>query len=144
MSLVSCYCRYRLSFIFHSCNCSFQNPEGQMMLRVTTITRRWIDSSVSSEVCSVSCHFWTVHCFGGWGVSSRNLAFVITWFGLAWLFNFIFFFVPSTFMLHDYPLIYIQTHAHTDLLSYKSCSLNLLFYVIWYLKLPFHSVVLFC
>lgn len=28
---------------------SFQNPEGQMMLRVTTITRRWIDSSVSSE-----------------------------------------------------------------------------------------------
>ncbi|KAB2623244.1 transport protein SEC23-like [Pyrus ussuriensis x Pyrus communis] len=28
---------------------SFQNPEGQMMLRVTTITRQWIDSSVSSE-----------------------------------------------------------------------------------------------
>ncbi|KAL6191323.1 hypothetical protein ACLB2K_037714 [Fragaria x ananassa] len=28
---------------------SFQNPQGQMMLRVTTITRRWIDSSVSSE-----------------------------------------------------------------------------------------------
>ncbi|KAH0992489.1 hypothetical protein GBA52_003972 [Prunus armeniaca] len=28
---------------------SFQNPEGQMMLRVTTITRRWIDSTVSSE-----------------------------------------------------------------------------------------------
>ncbi|XP_050372685.1 protein transport protein SEC23-like [Argentina anserina] len=28
---------------------SFQNPQGQMMLRVTTITRRWIDSSVSAE-----------------------------------------------------------------------------------------------
>ncbi|XP_015886791.2 protein transport protein SEC23 E [Ziziphus jujuba] len=28
---------------------SFQNPEGQMMLRVTTVTRRWIDSAVSSE-----------------------------------------------------------------------------------------------
>lgn len=143
MSLVSCYCRYRLSFIFHSCNCSFQNPEGQMMLRVTTITRRWIDSSVSSEVCSVSCHFWTVHCFGGWGVSSRNLAFVITWFGLAWLFNFIFF----LWAFHIYVAWLssdIYSNTHTDLLSYKSCSLNLLFYVIWYLKLLFHFVVLFC
>lgn len=118
MSLVSCYCRYRLSFIFHSCNCSFQNPEGQMMLRVTTITRRWIDSSVSSEVCSVSCHFWTVHCFGGWGVSSRNLAFVITWFGLAWLFNFIFF----LWAFHIYvawlsSAIYSNTHTQTYFLT---------------------------
>ncbi|KAB1213494.1 Protein transport protein SEC23 [Morella rubra] len=28
---------------------SFQNPEGQLMLRVTTVSRRWIDSAVSSE-----------------------------------------------------------------------------------------------
>lgn len=28
---------------------SYQNPEGQSMLRVTTVTRTWIDSSVSSE-----------------------------------------------------------------------------------------------
>ncbi|OAY59084.1 protein transport protein SEC23 isoform X1 [Manihot esculenta] len=28
---------------------SFQNPEGQSLLRVTTVTRRWIDSAVSSE-----------------------------------------------------------------------------------------------
>ncbi|KAK9288539.1 hypothetical protein L1049_016998 [Liquidambar formosana] len=28
---------------------SYQNPEGQMMLRVTTITRRWADSAVGSE-----------------------------------------------------------------------------------------------
>ncbi|GAV58984.1 Gelsolin domain-containing protein/zf-Sec23_Sec24 domain-containing protein/Sec23_trunk domain-containing protein/Sec23_helical domain-containing protein/Sec23_BS domain-containing protein [Cephalotus follicularis] len=28
---------------------SYENPEGKMFLRVTTITRRWIDSSVSSE-----------------------------------------------------------------------------------------------
>ncbi|XP_059445109.1 protein transport protein SEC23 E-like [Corylus avellana] len=28
---------------------SYQNPEGQLMLRVTTISRRWIDSAVSSE-----------------------------------------------------------------------------------------------
>lgn len=28
---------------------SYQNPEGHTMLRVTTITRRWIDSAVSSE-----------------------------------------------------------------------------------------------
>jgi protein transport protein SEC23 len=28
---------------------SYQNPEGQLMLRVTTVSRRWIDSAVSSE-----------------------------------------------------------------------------------------------
>ncbi|CAN0898590.1 Protein transport protein SEC23 [Linum grandiflorum] len=28
---------------------SYQNPEGQTLLRVTTVTRRWIDSAVSSE-----------------------------------------------------------------------------------------------
>ncbi|KAG7995340.1 hypothetical protein I3843_01G103800 [Carya illinoinensis] len=28
---------------------SYQNPEGQLMLRVTTISRAWIDSAVSSE-----------------------------------------------------------------------------------------------
>ncbi|XP_050292661.1 protein transport protein SEC23 [Quercus robur] len=28
---------------------SYQNPEGQLMLRVTTISRTWIDSAVSSE-----------------------------------------------------------------------------------------------
>lgn len=28
---------------------SYQNPEGQTRLRVTTVTRRWVDSSVSSE-----------------------------------------------------------------------------------------------
>ncbi|XP_068655647.1 protein transport protein SEC23 E-like isoform X1 [Aristolochia californica] len=28
---------------------SYQNPDGQMRLRVTTITRRWADSSVSTE-----------------------------------------------------------------------------------------------
>nr|XP_028948308.1 protein transport protein SEC23-like isoform X1 [Malus domestica] len=40
------YLQFLTSFFL---NCSFQNPEGQMMLRVTTITRRWIDSSVSPE-----------------------------------------------------------------------------------------------
>ncbi|KAL6343158.1 hypothetical protein AAG906_020947 [Vitis piasezkii] len=28
---------------------SYQNPEGQTRLRVTTVTRRWVDSAVSSE-----------------------------------------------------------------------------------------------
>ncbi|OWM84240.1 hypothetical protein CDL15_Pgr011625 [Punica granatum] len=28
---------------------SYQNPDGQTMLRVTTVTRRWIDSALSSE-----------------------------------------------------------------------------------------------
>ncbi|WCJ27533.1 Sec23/Sec24 protein transport family protein [Euphorbia peplus] len=28
---------------------SYQNPEGQTLLRVTTVTRRWIDSAVSTE-----------------------------------------------------------------------------------------------
>ncbi|KAF7837061.1 protein transport protein SEC23-like [Senna tora] len=28
---------------------SYQGPDGQLVLRVTTITRRWVDSSVSSE-----------------------------------------------------------------------------------------------
>ncbi|XP_061338677.1 protein transport protein SEC23 E-like isoform X2 [Gastrolobium bilobum] len=29
---------------------SYQSPDGQLVLRVTTVTRRWVDSSVSSEV----------------------------------------------------------------------------------------------
>ncbi|XP_027334029.1 protein transport protein SEC23-like isoform X4 [Abrus precatorius] len=29
---------------------SYQGPDGQSVLRVTTVTRRWVDSSVSSEV----------------------------------------------------------------------------------------------
>lgn len=33
--------------------CSYQNPEGKSMLRVTTVTRQWVDSAVSSEVSSV-------------------------------------------------------------------------------------------
>ncbi|XP_061338676.1 protein transport protein SEC23 E-like isoform X1 [Gastrolobium bilobum] len=28
---------------------SYQSPDGQLVLRVTTVTRRWVDSSVSSE-----------------------------------------------------------------------------------------------
>ncbi|RWW19073.1 hypothetical protein BHE74_00028577 [Ensete ventricosum] len=32
--------RYMMSLI-----CSYQGPEGQMRLRVTTITRRWVDGS---------------------------------------------------------------------------------------------------
>lgn len=31
-------------------DCSYQDPEGQSMLRVTTVTRRWIETAVSSEV----------------------------------------------------------------------------------------------
>ncbi|MBA0731574.1 hypothetical protein Golax_000005 [Gossypium laxum] len=30
---------------------SYQDPEGKTMLRVTTVTRQWVDSTVSSEVC---------------------------------------------------------------------------------------------
>ena len=29
---------------------SYQDPEGQSMLRVTTVTRRWMDSAVAAEV----------------------------------------------------------------------------------------------
>ena len=45
-------------------SCSYQGADGQLMLRVTTVTRRWVDSSVSSEVgflyifmpeCSLIC-----------------------------------------------------------------------------------------
>ncbi|RRT78159.1 hypothetical protein B296_00005782 [Ensete ventricosum] len=30
--------------------CSYQNPKGQMRLRVTTITRRWVDGSNTEEL----------------------------------------------------------------------------------------------
>lgn len=35
--------------------CSYQSPDGQSMLRVTTVTRRWVDGADSSEVVSVVC-----------------------------------------------------------------------------------------
>lgn len=41
--LVITYC----TFLFY---CSYQNPEGLMLLRVTTVTRRWVDSAANSEV----------------------------------------------------------------------------------------------
>lgn len=55
------------------------------MLRVTTITRRWIDSSVSSEVCSVSLSFLDSSLF--WGVrgvvKELGLCNNMVWFSLA-------------------------------------------------------------
>ena len=41
-------------------DCSYQDPEGQSMLRVTTVTRRWIDTAVSSEVLIL--HFSKLFC----------------------------------------------------------------------------------
>ncbi|XP_073225298.1 protein transport protein SEC23 E-like isoform X2 [Cicer arietinum] len=38
---------------------SYQSPDGQLVLRVTTVTRRWVDSSVSSEVIPLfSKYLW--------------------------------------------------------------------------------------
>ena len=42
--------------------CSYQNPEGQMRLRVTTITRAWVDGSnteVSYGIYIYIC--WSLH-----------------------------------------------------------------------------------
>lgn len=36
------------------CACSYQNAEGQMRIRVTTITRKWLDISTNAEVS----HAW--------------------------------------------------------------------------------------
>lgn len=33
-------------------NCSYQGPDSQQKLRVTTISRRWVDGAAGSEVCS--------------------------------------------------------------------------------------------
>ena len=50
----------QLTFDCLICNCSYQNPEGQLMLRVTTISRTWIDSAVSSEVCKFRFHIFFI------------------------------------------------------------------------------------
>lgn len=41
---------YHIVATIYCYDCSYQDPEGQSMLRVTTVTRRWIDTAVSSEV----------------------------------------------------------------------------------------------
>lgn len=54
-------------------NCSYQGPDGQLVLRATTVTRRWVDSAVSSEVVPV--FFMSV------AVDGRSFVDVIEIFG---------------------------------------------------------------
>lgn len=62
------YCVLILLFLKFSCSdimdyagetlkFSYQLPDGQTRLQVTTITRRWIDSAVGTEVCQLTGSF---------------------------------------------------------------------------------------
>jgi hypothetical protein len=48
--LLSLSFKYCLNVLSELIFCSYQHPEGQMRIRVTTICRKWVDASTNTEV----------------------------------------------------------------------------------------------
>lgn len=62
ISSLTCHVRlvFRIFLLFIR---SYQNPEGQMRLRVTTITRKWVEGSANTAVSSQTLeHLLSVPC----------------------------------------------------------------------------------